>query len=466
MASAPVFISHRAEYARIARALKKIIEVTSQGQLDVFISEDIPRGNDWREAIEAHLNAAQSLFLIYGAPYEDWSWCFYETGYFAAIKADPAVKAGAPGRQIYCLTRPDVAAPGPLAHLQMVTGTQDLTKELMELYERNNIDFDATELRADIAKLEKGLFGPLRQFDGYARLYLTAQDADFTGTQMPASAMFTGDRSVLGDLFSIGSSSVAWADVVARNLEAGDPNFMSKWIDETADIIMAARASRFETAQTVLFGRGGRRYRTLLAYARTQGDGTYCCEFLVIDEVGGPATGLTSQQLSLFSGIRMGYRFRSDVINKFSNDFDTLSEQERRARIQEIPRTIEDLTIESRAHGNINMDDFLAAFDDAESDRMRRLIGYWPTLKRELYRSLGLAEDGKTVTGPGLTGGDLERYRTAFGAMRLLNIEFLSRCCGRVALMMKRSEQELSDNARKLEEAVRTLTRPDLKTAA
>src|SRR5262245_39448517 len=59
MTTAPVFISHRSEYARIARALKKTIEVTSQGQLDVFISEDIPRGNDWREAIEEHLNAAQ-----------------------------------------------------------------------------------------------------------------------------------------------------------------------------------------------------------------------------------------------------------------------------------------------------------------------------------------------------------------------------------------------------------------------
>src|SRR5262249_30701038 len=281
-----------------------------QGQLDVFISEDIPRGNDWREAIEAHLNAAQSLFLIYGAPYEDWSWYFYETGYFAAAKGNVT------GRQIYCLKRHDMAAPGPLDHLQMVTGTHDLTKELMELYERNNIDFDATELRADVSKLEKGLFGALRQFDGYPRLKLTAQEADFTGKrEMPASAMFAGDRSVLGDLFSIGSEAVAWADVVARHLEAGRPNFMSKGADQTARTARAARESRFETAQTVLFGRAGRRYRTLLAGARTQGDGTYCCEFLVIDEVGGPATGLTSQQLSLFSGIRMGYRFRSDVIN-------------------------------------------------------------------------------------------------------------------------------------------------------
>ena len=75
---APIFISHRSEYARVARELKKIIEDTSQGRLDVFISEDIPRSQNWRQAIEKHLREAQSLFLIYGAPYEDWSWCFVD----------------------------------------------------------------------------------------------------------------------------------------------------------------------------------------------------------------------------------------------------------------------------------------------------------------------------------------------------------------------------------------------------
>jgi hypothetical protein len=60
----------------------------------------------------------------------------------------------------------------------------------------------------------------------------------------------------------------------------------------------------------------------------------------------------------------------------------------------------------------------------------------------------------------------VERYRTAFNAMRLLNIEFLSRCCPPVSQMMKRSEQELSQNAKALEDAVRALADPDHKSAA
>ena len=55
------------------------------------------------------------------------------------------------------------------------------------------------------------------------------------------------------------------------------------------DMILASRGNRVMTPQTVLV-RGGQRARFLLYVARTQGDGVYCCEFLVIDEVGGPNT--------------------------------------------------------------------------------------------------------------------------------------------------------------------------------
>jgi hypothetical protein len=461
MAIAPIFISHRSAYGTVARALKQVIETSSRGQVKVFISEEIPCGNGWRPAIEKHLREAQGLFLIYGAPYEDWSWCFYEAGYFTAV--DPASS----DRKIYCLIRPEVTKPSPLSHLEMVTGNEQLIKELIDIFQRNAIKFDEMQLREFAAKLERGLFGQIREFEGYPRVYFTASDTEFANGEISATAAFTGDDNVLGDLFTIQAPSVPWGKVhrLAYS-DAGKQNFTYKWLEETAQIILAAREDQFIAPQCVLIGRGGRRYRTLLHRARTQGDGMYSCEFLAIEEVGGPAIGLPKRQLSLLTSIRMGYRFRSEVIQKFPNDFDPQSPEERQLRIQQIPRTIEDLTVESRTRGNITAEDFLAAFEDAESERLSKLLGYWPTLQRELYKSLGLAPDGKTVIGPGLTGPDVERYRTAFNAMRLLNTEFLSRCCARVAQIMKRSERELSDNAKALEDAVKTLAGPDLKSAA
>jgi hypothetical protein len=461
MAPNPIFISHRSEYSRVARAMKQVIETASQGHIDVFISEDIPRGNEWRLAIEQHLRTGQSLFLLYGAPYEDWSWCFYEAGYFAA--ANPA----ATDRQIYCLIRPNVTPPGPLSHLQMVTNKDQLMKELIAIFKKNAIEFDANELRGLIGKLDRGLFGEIREFDGYPRVHFVASDADLANGQIPPAAQFTGDDNVLGDLFTVQARSVSWCKVQKlANGEVGKQNFVYKWLEETAQIVLAARENEFVAPQAVLIGRGGRRYRTLLHRARVQGDGDYCCEFLAIEEVGGPLTGLSSKQLSLLTAIRMGYRFRSEVIQKFPADFDAQSPDERERRIQQIPRVIENLTVESRTRGNISAEDLLAAFDDVESEKMSRLLGYWPILEREIYKSLGLSSDGKTVIRPGLVGSDVERYRTVLNAMRLLNVEFLSRSCARVAQMMKRSEQELTDNAKSLDVAVKALTDPDVKTAA
>ena len=267
MNAVSMFISHRAEYGRVARELKETIQNTSQGQIEVFISEDIPRGEQWRRSIEQHLRSAETLILIYGAPYEDWAWCFYEAGYFAAV--DPK----APARRIYCVMRPEVQAPGPLNELQMVTDTEQLIKELIDVYRRNSIEFDAVALRSAAVRLEKGLFGKLGEFEGFPRVYFRVQDADFGSTaEIPGSAVLSGEDSVLGDLFTINSSSVPWADIVAvSNTAAGDQTFMSKWIDETTKIILAARKNQFVSPQAVLIGRGGRRFRTVLGRARIQG---------------------------------------------------------------------------------------------------------------------------------------------------------------------------------------------------
>ena len=85
MTPGTIFVSHRAEYGNLVRELKKAIETTSRGQISVFISEELPGAEKWRAAIKSSLQNAESLFLVYGAAYEDWSWCFYEAGFFSGI---------------------------------------------------------------------------------------------------------------------------------------------------------------------------------------------------------------------------------------------------------------------------------------------------------------------------------------------------------------------------------------------
>jgi hypothetical protein len=257
---------------------------------------------------------------------------------------------------------------------------------------------------------------------------------------------------------------------IAAPVAAGGPAqeqiFLSKWIDETSRIILAARENKFIAPQTVLIGRGGRRFRFLLYGSRIQADGTYSCEFLAVADVGGPPLGLPSQLLSLLTSIRLGFRFRYELIKRFPNDSEELTEEDRQARINEIPRIIYNLMTESDTRGDISLPNLLSAFDEDDAARIERLMAQWPTLQKEIYGALGVSSDGKIVSDQGLRGENLARFRIAFEAVKLINIEFLSRCCGRVSRMMAKSEEELSRNAKQIDEYIRLLIKPEMKSAA
>jgi hypothetical protein len=320
--------------------------------------------------------------------------------------------------------------------------------------------------------MTKGLFGKLTEYVTYPRVYFIANDADFAaGAGLPADAFLKGEEVTMNDLFGFGRKSVRWDEIVKNsngsNIAEQQRTFLSKWLDETTSIILAARDNKFIAPQTVLIGRGGRRFRFLLYGARIQADGSYCCEFLAIDEVGGPPLGLSRQLLSLLTSIRLGFRFRYELIEHFPNDFEELSAEERQQRIVEIPRILYNLTTESDARGNASLEDLLGAFDDVEAQRIRRLVTQWPTVQREMFKALGLSEDGtRAVCDQGLLGPNLKRYRTAFEAARLINIEFLSRCCGRLSRTMLKPEEELSRNAQLLEQNIKALTQVELRPAA
>jgi hypothetical protein len=57
---------------------------------------------------------------------------------------------------------------------------------------KNTIQLDAVELRQMVDTLEKGLFGDIREFDGYSRVHFVASDADLAKGEIPAAAAFTG----------------------------------------------------------------------------------------------------------------------------------------------------------------------------------------------------------------------------------------------------------------------------------
>src|SRR5262249_30066227 len=304
-----IFISHRSEYAELVKALKAVIQETAQGQLNVFISEDIPKADDWRDELEKNLREAENLFLIYGAPYEDWSWCFYETGYFAAQPPREGRE-----RRIFCVKRKEIAVPSPLNHLQAVADEKELIKVLIDIYRQNKIDFDANDLHGRVKAIGSKLFGKIAELRGYSRVVVSINNEEFdASTGVPADAILETETTTITQLFGLAASKVQWGEIIksAATLTGNEKIFFEKWLAETAKVIRASRENSVVAPQTVLIARrGGKRYRLLLYHMRRQGNDVSIFEFLAVDEVGGPSVRLPSPLLSILTAIRMGFRFR------------------------------------------------------------------------------------------------------------------------------------------------------------
>src|SRR5262245_24224518 len=370
-----IFISHRSEYAELVKALKAVIQETAQGQINVFISEDIPKADDWRDELEKNLRAADNLFLIYGAPYEDWSWCFYETGYLAA---QPACEGRE--RRIFCVKRKEIPVPSPLNHLQAVADEKELIKVLIDIYRQNKIDFDANDLHDRVKNIGRRLFGKIAELRGYSRVVVSINSEEFDqSTGIPDDATIESDTTTITQLFGLATSKVQWGEIIrtAATLIGNEKVFFEKWLAETAKVIRAGRENSVVAPQTVLIARrGGKRYRLLLYHMRRQGNDVSVFEFLAVDEVGGPSVRLPSPLLSILTAIRMGFRFRYELIDEFADlDWEGLSQGERLCRVGEFQTVLQNLLAESDARGSVGIADenLYGAFDGAHAPRVRTL---------------------------------------------------------------------------------------------
>jgi len=117
-----IFLSHRHEDFDTALRIKEILDSVT-GAAEVFLSENIVRGADWRIEVKKQLATTDFLLLLYTDPDANWDWCFYEAGLFEDLKRhySPAHLSGADEDERFrtiCLLSHAVDVPGPMQNFQ------------------------------------------------------------------------------------------------------------------------------------------------------------------------------------------------------------------------------------------------------------------------------------------------------------------------------------------------------------
>jgi hypothetical protein len=108
-----VFLSHKKKDFRAANQIRDVLRINSAGHIDVFMSENITKGDDWQGKIEQALYESDWFVLLFSGIDDDWSWCHHEAGIFRGM--------GYPdSERLVVFHPPNVELPDPLKKYQAV----------------------------------------------------------------------------------------------------------------------------------------------------------------------------------------------------------------------------------------------------------------------------------------------------------------------------------------------------------
>ena len=253
----------------------------------------------------------------------------------------------------------DVPVPSPLSHLQASCRRNGTGRgAFVEIYRQEpEIGFDAgrrararpVRHRTQAVWEDCGACEVIHAF-----LYRLTTMILANAAGLPAKAVVESDAATITELFGLATPSVQSGRDHSRPPPSSPATkeHVSKngWRKPQKHQCAPGHENSVVAPQTVLIARrGGKRYRLLLYHMRRQGNDVSVYEFLAVDEVGGPTVGLPAPVLSLITAIRMGFRFRYELIDKFADlDWEALSPNERQSNVSEFQTILQNLLTEVR----------------------------------------------------------------------------------------------------------------------
>ena len=331
-----IFLSHRSKDALVASSLRSILEgLDNTDTLRVIVSENIPKGEDWRDSIETALTDADRFLLLYTDPSQNWNWCLYESGFFSGARLTCAQTAA----KFITLHALDVEPPSPLSHWQTVKGdAQSVLQLLQELFcepLRNGAKPIAPKLRdhedlknaADrIANLIRP--GPKPEwYSSFVRVVMTAPQIEALRAQrrIPGEAAIESDDSSLA-LFNVKrGNGLTWARLGAAWQNRDDEELLKLWRDGVSDAMHTALEGAASLPHLPLFySHDNRCYHSFLQRLDKMPDNSargyiVFTEFHTEDDPRPPGdTGVLTHMLTL------GRNFRWGVVEPFIQKFELL----------------------------------------------------------------------------------------------------------------------------------------------
>ena len=320
---AKIFISHIAEEGELAHLLKQAIEADFGTQCRVFASTDldsIQTGRNWLAAIEAALSSCKLLLVLCSAESVTRPWVNFELGaaWIKKIAIVPVCHSG--------LTM--AALPMPLLQLEGIEvsepgGLERLDATLARCFKPPRKGLGALVARREqIARFETGYLRStanpeVQQFEHHIDLLLAP--GPLSGETIPPGTIVKSDEKSMR-LFDFSSAADrTWAEIeaAARRLHPD-----TRWLRQVQQRVCLASSERVFAPIQAIYHHSSGSFQPDLARVDTLADGSRRVHIHFVNTVVPPLADVPNEIGVLATMLRLGLRFRYEVIEKFSGRLD------------------------------------------------------------------------------------------------------------------------------------------------
>jgi hypothetical protein len=383
-----IFLSHISEEAEVAHFIQQTLEEDFD-VLNFFTSSSIGSiltGRTWLDAIQSGMEKAQIVIVLCSKSSVKRPWVQFELG-SAWMRKLPIIPICHSGMKPTDL-------PLPLSLLEGIELGSE--RALPKLYDslatilglnKTPKPGNLAERRQRIAELEQRFReGQVQQFERYIDIVLPAPGM-LDGDLIPDDALVESDAMSL-ELFGYFPGERRWRDIVVAARRTPD----TRWLKQLQRCVrLASNNEVFQPVQAIFHTERGS-YQPQLARRETHPDGGARFHVHFVDTVVAPLSEVQNDFGLLATLLRLGLRFRYEVIERYPKLQRAAGPNGQRASadevLQHLRTAVEVIENDALSRGaeNIDRDAVIALFDDArDQDEMADVQAGWDSARMRLF---------------------------------------------------------------------------------
>ena len=429
-----IFISHKGKDKEAAEKITYALELYGATNLKIFVSERISAGVPWAPEIYDKLKRADWLLLLYTDPSEEWDWCLFEAGFFAATIKDQQ-------KRLICLHTLDDQPPLPIQEWQTVPVTDEKKMEefLKLLFGEINPTLanskgrlqELADLIAKAFQLKVRRKLKTEWYTSYMTLSMNADQVE----QLIQTGRVPGDikcgmkKGESLNIFGFGTGECTM-EILEEGLEK---HHKDSWLKALGECMRAAALNRIPIPRIpILYSSSTQKdYHVILHCSRLFSDGSMEFYFLFVEKIPENEIEQGRELKKLGNILKLGRAFRWQILTKFQREISVLMQKSDREK--EIEHCLENLKFsmdwvvgETQRLDILTEEDVLKTFEKTEDIRAidDAVKNIWPKLFEDMYA--------------GIEVSDLTKVRNAIDGMLEYNKDYMIRAARRYAELMER----------------------------